>query len=412
MKEPGCLRSWRLAVIKRDLYLCQACKLKQPNIHAHHIESRSLCPELELVVDNGVCFCEHCHRLFHSMYGQRVRRQQFEEFMVNCEENGPQWLDDIEKEILTQNRLRTATNSIVNLSKIGGCFVGGEDTERAMIDTTSVVMIIEDLLKCSNGKARKWAWWLIQQSGCSKIFVRIDSSERMSRADIHAAIGGRDFASWYSLGSAEHNIRHQEKCGDLLPARDFQMSRKQIKRWVKAADGNPFALLKMCPWSNQMGEQWIECLLDRCGLLDQVSFLMISQALAWISTKGRDRSNQFSFILYWLREPRSIERAANEVEVEYPFVNHHPGYVLEIARRLDCRPKDISNFPWPSAICIRYPELQDPFLDRNRYWRNKSGYYCGDIVHSELSLFMGNDSMPGCSHSINENNPSLHTPPA
>ncbi len=76
-------REWRTKVYERDNYTCQKCSdSKGRNLNAHHIEAYNSNKELRTVVDNGITWCEDCHKDFHHQYGYGDNtREQYNEFM-------------------------------------------------------------------------------------------------------------------------------------------------------------------------------------------------------------------------------------------------------------------------------------------------------------------------------------------
>lgn len=51
---------WRRELFRRDKHTCQVCG-SQRRLEAHHINARSLHPELTFILANGVTLCEDCH---------------------------------------------------------------------------------------------------------------------------------------------------------------------------------------------------------------------------------------------------------------------------------------------------------------------------------------------------------------
>jgi len=76
-------KEWRRNVYTRDYWTCVNCKKKKGiRINAHHIKSYSDNKKLRLDVNNGVTWCEECHKKFHKMYGHKNNdRKQYNEFM-------------------------------------------------------------------------------------------------------------------------------------------------------------------------------------------------------------------------------------------------------------------------------------------------------------------------------------------
>lgn len=58
-------KEWRIAVLERDQYKCQHCKRVGRKLHAHHLKSFKMYPELRYKVDNGICLCAGCHEDLH-----------------------------------------------------------------------------------------------------------------------------------------------------------------------------------------------------------------------------------------------------------------------------------------------------------------------------------------------------------
>lgn len=67
---------WRTGVFERDNYTCQKCgrRSKSGNplaLVGHHILNWKTNEELRYDINNGITFCEDCHREFHKDYGFR-----------------------------------------------------------------------------------------------------------------------------------------------------------------------------------------------------------------------------------------------------------------------------------------------------------------------------------------------------
>jgi 5-methylcytosine-specific restriction endonuclease McrA len=83
-KEYG---DWRTSVFVRDGYVCQKCGAYSEKLHAivlaaHHMDSFADFPEKRLDIENGITFCDKCHREFHRRYGTHHNRKwQTDEFL-------------------------------------------------------------------------------------------------------------------------------------------------------------------------------------------------------------------------------------------------------------------------------------------------------------------------------------------
>ena len=77
---------WRKKVFARDNYTCQKCKIKGCYLVAHHIKNFSHYYKLRFIVNNGMTFCNNCHKLFHKIYGkQNNNMEQIKQFIVKYE---------------------------------------------------------------------------------------------------------------------------------------------------------------------------------------------------------------------------------------------------------------------------------------------------------------------------------------
>lgn len=62
------IKYWGIAVRTRDKFTCQLCGVVQSEhqrVHAHHIKSKELHPELAFELSNGTTLCPSCHKLEH-----------------------------------------------------------------------------------------------------------------------------------------------------------------------------------------------------------------------------------------------------------------------------------------------------------------------------------------------------------
>lgn len=58
------LSVWRIAVYKKDNFICQHCGSKA-NLHAHHIKEWATHPDLRFEIKNGLTLCGACHGAVH-----------------------------------------------------------------------------------------------------------------------------------------------------------------------------------------------------------------------------------------------------------------------------------------------------------------------------------------------------------
>ena len=65
-------KAWRLAVFKRDNFICQKCGKHSTNLEAHHLKEVCNYPEQIFDIDNGVTLCHQCHKETDN-YGNKAR---------------------------------------------------------------------------------------------------------------------------------------------------------------------------------------------------------------------------------------------------------------------------------------------------------------------------------------------------
>lgn len=72
---------WRNKIKEQANYTCDCCGKHGGNLHSHHLYSYSIYKDLRTDIHNGVCLCEHCHKEFHKLYGNRHNtKEQYKEF--------------------------------------------------------------------------------------------------------------------------------------------------------------------------------------------------------------------------------------------------------------------------------------------------------------------------------------------
>jgi len=66
-------RKWRIKVIRRDK-VCQVCgTIKQRQ--AHHLNHATYFPDERFDVNNGICLCDECHKIFHTSFKRSYRQK-------------------------------------------------------------------------------------------------------------------------------------------------------------------------------------------------------------------------------------------------------------------------------------------------------------------------------------------------
>lgn len=86
---------WRVQVYERDGFSCVKCGDDTGgNLNAHHIENHSSNRVRRWDVDNGVTFCEPCHRAFHKRFGYQTNNPgQLAEFLMPVLTATPAYVD-------------------------------------------------------------------------------------------------------------------------------------------------------------------------------------------------------------------------------------------------------------------------------------------------------------------------------
>jgi hypothetical protein len=79
--------AWRNRVLINDDFTCRKCKHKIGGLEAHHIYSYKYEPELRYDPNNGITFCDWCHKKFHSKYGKHTNMDDVISFLHEDKEN-------------------------------------------------------------------------------------------------------------------------------------------------------------------------------------------------------------------------------------------------------------------------------------------------------------------------------------
>jgi len=76
-------RFWVEGNMARDNYTCQKCGQCGGKLQCHHILNFAEYPELRFAIDNGITFCQDCHKKFHRKYGIKNNNlEQIKEFVI------------------------------------------------------------------------------------------------------------------------------------------------------------------------------------------------------------------------------------------------------------------------------------------------------------------------------------------
>lgn len=80
-------QAWSKQVLRRDKWRCVACGVGG-SVHAHHLRSYRLHPEIRSDLNNGATVCPDCHRAYHSHVGRSdFTRESFFQFFRLSEES-------------------------------------------------------------------------------------------------------------------------------------------------------------------------------------------------------------------------------------------------------------------------------------------------------------------------------------
>ena len=78
-------RAWSLAVKERDNFTCVRCGSTKRRFNSHHLNCFIDHPDERYDINNGVCLCVPCHKEFHSKYGLRTTKMDFEDWRKTWE---------------------------------------------------------------------------------------------------------------------------------------------------------------------------------------------------------------------------------------------------------------------------------------------------------------------------------------
>lgn len=68
---------WRMAVLKRDNFICQFCGIRGGKLEADHIKPFSLFLELRFDINNGRTLCVECHKKTPTYLNSKMTREMF-----------------------------------------------------------------------------------------------------------------------------------------------------------------------------------------------------------------------------------------------------------------------------------------------------------------------------------------------
>lgn len=77
-------KTWSLKIKERDNYMCKKCNASGVDMESHHIFSVKDYPDLIYDINNGICLCSSCHRIFHDFF--RSRKSTPEQLIVFLKE--------------------------------------------------------------------------------------------------------------------------------------------------------------------------------------------------------------------------------------------------------------------------------------------------------------------------------------
>jgi hypothetical protein len=89
---------WRNNVFERDNYICQSCGHDKGHIlRAHHIFPFAEYPDLRFELENGITFCEKCHRIVHETEINPIQERLLE-LILSRDNLQPYWHHYLRKE--------------------------------------------------------------------------------------------------------------------------------------------------------------------------------------------------------------------------------------------------------------------------------------------------------------------------
>lgn len=118
--DSGKLNQFKKTVYERDGYKCRICNTPGNgiNLNAHHIQGYDKHKDLRTDPDNGVCWCNKCHSVFHFYFGKgNNTREQYDIFLdlVSLGEFGELPFEFNDKELFKLKWKEKTTNHVTML---------------------------------------------------------------------------------------------------------------------------------------------------------------------------------------------------------------------------------------------------------------------------------------------------------